>query len=177
MSRIGNRILNVPENVTVTVNGNEVTVKGPKGELSTKVNDGITVTVNDGVVKVERKDDTVKNFHGTMNALIANMIKGVSEGFVKQLEAVGVGYRFTLKGNTLVLNLGKSHPEEVEIPADIQVEVPSNTELTIRGCNKEKVGEFAANIRKLRQPEPYKGKGIRYKDEHIRRKVGKKASK
>lgn len=177
MSRIGNRVLTLPENVTLTTDGNIVTVKGPKGELSTEINKNITVTVKENQVIVERKDDTVKNFHGTANANIANMMKGVTEGFEKKLEAVGVGYRFTIKGNTLVVTAGYSHPVEVEIPSDIKLEVPSNTELTISGIDKCKVGEFAANIRKIRKPEPYKGKGIRYKDEQIRRKEGKKASK
>lgn len=178
MSRIGNRILSIPENVTVSVDGNIVKVVGPKGELSTEVNKNITVTVADNKVTVTRKNDNYKNFHGTANALIKNMIIGVTEGYQKQLEAIGVGYRFQIKGSkTLVVTAGFSHPVEVEIPDGIKVECPSNTELTIKGIDKCAVGEFAANIRKIRQPEPYKGKGIRYKDEHVRRKEGKKASK
>ena len=156
MSRIGNKVLEIPSNVTLTVDGNKVTVKGPKGELSTEVNKHITVEVNENKVIVKRDNDNYKNFHGTANANIKNMIIGVSEGFEKKLEAVGVGYRF---------NLG------------IKLEVPSNTELFVRGADKQLVGEFAANVRKIRQPEPYKGKGIRYTDEHIIRKVGKKAAK
>ena len=177
MSRIGDRILSIPENVTVTTDGNVVSVKGPKGELSTEINHKLTVALDGNTLRVEREDDSVKKYHGTANANIANMIIGVTEGYEKKLEAVGVGYRFTLKGNTLVVNDGKSHTDEVEIPNDITVEVPSNTELTVKGINKQAVGDFAADIRKLRAPEPYKGKGIRYKDEHIRRKEGKKASK
>ena len=177
MSRIGNRILTIPENVTVSVNGNIVTVKGPKGELSTEINPNITVTVKDNKLTVERKNDNFKNFHGTANANIRNMIIGVTEGFEKKLEAIGVGYRFNVSGKTITVNAGYSHPIVVEIPEGITVEAPSNTELTIKGIDKCLIGEFAANIRKIRQPEPYKGKGIRYKDEVVRRKEGKKASK
>ena len=176
MSRIGNRILTIPENVTVSVNGNIVTVKGPKGELSTEINPNITVTVKDNKLTVERKNDNFKNFHGTANANIRNMIIGVTEGFEKKLEAIGVGYRFNVSGKTITVNAGYSHPIVVEIPEGITVEAPSNTELTIKGIDKCLIGEFAANIRKIRQPEPYKGKGIRYKDEFIRRKEGKKAA-
>lgn len=176
MSRIGNRILTIPENVTVSVNGNIVTVKGPKGELSTEINPNITVTVKDNELTVERKNDNFKNFHGTANANIRNMIIGVTEGFEKKLEAIGVGYRFNVSGKTITVNAGYSHPVVVEIPEGITVEAPSNTELTIKGTDKCLIGEFAANIRKIRQPEPYKGKGIRYKDEFIRRKEGKKAA-
>lgn len=177
MSRIGNRVLTLPSNVTLTVDGNKVTVKGPKGELSTEVNKHITVEVKENEVIITRDNDNYKNFHGTANANIKNMIVGVSEGFEKKLEAVGVGYRFNLKGNNLVVTAGYSHPVEVSIPAGIKLEVPSNTELFVRGADKQLVGEFAANVRKIRQPEPYKGKGIRYTDEHIIRKVGKKAAK
>lgn len=177
MSRIGNRILTIPANVTVTVQDNVVTVKGPKGELSTEVNKNITVQVNENEITVSRKNDTFKNFHGTANANIKNMIIGVTEGFEKKLEAVGVGYRFALKGNKLVVTAGYSHPVEVEIPAGITLESPSNTELTIKGIDKQLVGKYAAEVREIRKPEPYKGKGIRYKDEYIIRKEGKKASK
>lgn len=177
MSRIGNRKITIPDGVTVSVDNNVVTVKGPKGELSTTLEDKITVIVNDNELSVERTDDTVKRFHGTANANIVNMIKGVTEGFKKELEAVGVGYKFTLKGNVLDVAAGYSHHIEIEIPEGITLECPSNTEVTVKGINKEKVGQFAAEIRKIRKPEPYKGKGIRYKDEFIRRKEGKKASK
>ena len=176
MSRIGNRVLTIPEGVSVSVNGNIVTVKGPKGELSTEINRNITVEVEGNEVKITRKNDNFKNFHGTANANIKNMIIGVSEGYEKKLESIGVGYRFALKGSELVVTAGYSHPVNVEIPAGITLESPSNTELTIRGIDKCQVGEFAANIRKIREPEPYKGKGIRYKDEYVRRKEGKKAS-
>ena len=176
MSRIGNRVLTLPSNVTLTVNGNIVTVKGPKGELSTEINKHITVEVNNEEVVIKRDNDNYKNFHGTANANIKNMITGVSEGFEKKLEAVGVGYRFALKSNDLVVTAGYSHPVEVKVPEGIKLEVPSNTELFVRGADKQLVGEFAANVRKIRPPEPYKGKGIRYSDEHIIRKVGKKAA-
>ena len=177
MSRIGNRILTVPAGVTVSVNGNNVTVKGPKGELSTEVNSNINVNVEGNELKINRNSDEYKNFHGTANANIKNMIEGVTKGFEKSLESVGVGYRFQVKGKTLVITAGYSHPVEMEIPEGITVESPSNTEITVKGINKEQVGEFSANIRKVRPPEPYKGKGIKYKDEHIIRKEGKKASK
>lgn len=176
MSRIGNRVLTLPSNVTLTVDGTNVTVNGPKGTLSTTVDKHITVEVKENEVVITRENDNYKNFHGTANANIKNMITGVSEGFEKKLEAVGVGYRFALKGNTLVVTAGYSHPVEVNIPTGITLDVPSNTELFVRGADKQLVGEFAANVRKIRQPEPYKGKGIRYTDEHIIRKVGKKAA-
>ena len=178
MSRIGNRKLEIPAGVTVEVENGIVTVKGPKGELSLKLEKNIEVKVTETGLEVTRPDDTKisKAMHGTTNANIANMITGVTKGFEKNLEIVGVGYRFALKGNTLVINAGYSHQVEMEIPKGITVKVPSNTELTVEGIDKVVVGEFAANIRKVRKPEPYKGKGIRYKDEHIRRKEGKKAA-
>lgn len=176
MSRIGNRRLLVPENVTVTVDGNVVTVKGPKGELSTEVHKGINVAVEGNEVVVTRENDSFKNFHGTVNANIKNMIIGVTEGYVKNLEAVGVGYRFNVAGNTITVAAGYSHPVKVDVPAGLTVEGISNTEISIKGIDKCLVGEFAANVRKIREPEPYKGKGIRYKEEHIRRKEGKKAA-
>ena len=176
MSRIGNRKISVPENVTVTINDNNVVVKGPKGELYTKLTEGISVKVEDNEVIVTRDNDSFKTMHGTTNANINNMITGVTTGFEKKLEAVGVGYRFQVKGNTVVVNAGYSHPVEMIVPEGITVEAPSNTELFIRGIDKCLVGEFAANVRKIRQPEPYKGKGIRYSGEHIIRKEGKKAA-
>lgn len=176
MSRVGNRILKVPAGVTVSVDGNKVTVKGPKGELSTEINEHITVDVNDAEVKLTRDNELYKKDHGTANAHINNMINGVTEGFEKKLESVGVGYRFQVKGKEIVVTAGYSHPVNVEIPEGISVESPSNTELFVRGIDKKLVGDFAAKIRDIRRPEPYKGKGIRYADEHIRRKEGKKAS-
>ena len=176
MSRIGNRILSIPAGVTVTTNGNIVTVKGPKGELSTEINKNITDKIDGDKIEVFRKNDNFKNFHGTANANIQNMIIGVTEGFEKKLEMVGVGYRFKVSGNKVDISAGYSHPIVIEAPEGITVESPSNTELYIRGIDKQLVGEFAANIRKIRKPEPYKGKGIRYTDEHVIRKDGKKAA-
>src|SRR5574344_627403 len=177
MSRIGNRIITIPENVTVTVNGNIVSVKGPKGQLSTEINKNITARVEGNEVKVTRTNDNFKNFHGTANANIQNMIIGVTKGFEKKMESIGVGYRFTLKNNELVITAGYSHPVNVAIPNGITLESPSNTELVIKGADKQQVGECDADVRKIRKSEPYKGKGIRYADEVIIRKVGKKASK
>lgn len=179
MSRIGNRTLTIPEGVTVTAADGNVVVKGPKGELSLTVNKNLNVEVNNNEVKVTRNNEIkkTKQMHGTTNALIANMIKGVSEGYEKTLEIVGVGYRFALKGKIVEISAGYSHKVEMEIPEGLTVEAVSNTEITIKGIDKEAVGKFASEIREVRKPEPYKGKGIRYKGEHIRRKEGKKASK
>ena len=178
MSRIGNRKLIIPSGVTITEENGNVTVKGPKGELSIKLADNIKVSVEENTLELTKLRDDIRTneLHGTMNALINNMMIGVTEGYKKDLEAVGVGYRFALKGNTIVITAGYSHPVEIAVPQGLTVEVPSNTELSIKGISKELVGEFAANIRKVRPPEPYKGKGIRYKDEHVRRKEGKKAA-
>lgn len=179
MSRIGNRKLIIPEGVTVTNESNVVSVKGPKGELSLNIVKNIAVNIEDNTVVVTRANEekATKAMHGTTNANIHNMMEGVTKGFKKDLEIIGVGYRFNVKGNTLVISAGYSHPVEIAIPADLKVEATSNTEITVSGINKEKVGEFAANIRKVRPPEPYKGKGIRYKDEYVQRKEGKKAAK
>ena len=176
MSRIGNRKLEIPSGVTVTEENGIVTVHGPKGELTTSLVKGITLKVEENTLEVNRASDDIKAMHGTINANINNMMIGVSKGYEKQLEIIGVGYRFALKGNTIVISAGYSHPVEMDIPEGLTVEVPSNTELTVKGIDKVLVGEFAANIRKVRKPEPYKGKGIRYKDEHVRRKEGKKAA-
>ena len=179
MSRIGNRKINIPEGVTVSVVDNTITVKGPKGELSYTFNSDMNVTQEENCVVITRPNDlkTVKSLHGTTNALIKNMIIGVSEGFKRELEIVGVGYRFNVQGIKINVNAGFSHPVEVIVPSDLKVEQVSTTEIAISGIDKQKVSEFAANIRKLRKPEPYKGKGIRFKGEHIRRKEGKKAAK
>lgn len=176
MSRIGNRIITVPEGVTVELADNVVKVKGPKGELTQAMLKDITMKQEDNKLTLERKNEAAKAMHGTMNALINNMIIGVTKGYEKGLEIVGVGYRFNVQGNKLVISAGYSHPVNIQVPQGITVESVSNTEITVKGIDKVLVGEFAANIRKVRQPEPYKGKGIRYKDEHIRRKEGKKAA-
>ena len=177
MSRIGNRIIAIPEGVTVSVNDGLVSVKGSKGELNLELNKIIDVEVKDNTVVVTRKNETIpaKQIHGTTNANIRNMILGVSKGFSKSLEIIGVGYRFNLKGNVLVVNAGYSHPVELEVPEGLSLEAKGNNQITVSGISKEKVGEFAANIRKIRKPEPYKGKGIRYVGEYVRRKEGKKA--
>ena len=176
MSRIGNRIITIPEGVTVEQNNNVVTVKGPKGTLEQQMLKDITMKVEGNAITLERANENAKAMHGTMNALINNMIKGVTQGYEKGLEIVGVGYRFNVQGSKLTISAGYSHPVVIEVPTGLTVESVSNTEITVKGIDKVLVGEFAANIRKVRQPEPYKGKGIRYKDEHIRRKEGKKAA-
>ena len=179
MSRIGNRKLTLADGVTATVEGNKITVKGPKGELSYNFSNLIEVKVEDGAVTTTQKKETKEAnvMQGTTNSLIKNMIDGVSKGFEKGLEAVGVGYRFAVSGKKITINAGYSNPVEVAVPEDITVELVNNTEILIKGIDKQKVSEFAANVRKVRMPEPYKGKGIRYKGEHIRRKEGKKAAK
>ena len=178
MSRIGERKLTIPEGVTVSVNGNTVNVKGPKGELNLEVSNLINVEVVDNTVltKQAKPSKRANVMQGTTNSLINNMIVGVPQGFSKGLEAVGVGYRFNVSGNKITINAGYSHPVVMEAPSDLSVTSESNTEITIHGIDKQKVSEFAANVRKVREPEPYKGKGIRYKDEHVRRKEGKKAA-
>ena len=178
MSRIGERKLTIPEGVTVSVNGNTVNVLGPKGELNLEVSNLINVEVVDNTVltKQVKASKRANVMQGTTNSLINNMIIGVSKGFSKSLEAVGVGYRFNVSGNKITINAGYSHPVIMEAPSDLSVTSESNTEITIHGIDKQKVSEFAANVRKVRVPEPYKGKGIRYKDEHVRRKEGKKAA-
>lgn len=178
MSRIGERKIVIPEGVTVSVNGREVTVKGSKGELKINVSELVNVVVCDGVVltKQVKNTKTANMMQGTTNSLISNMITGVSKGYDKGLEAVGVGYRFQVSGNKITINAGYSHPVVMEAPAGLSVTSESNTEITIHGIDKQKVSEFAANVRKVREPEPYKGKGIRYKGEHVRRKDGKKAA-
>ena len=178
MSRIGERKLTIPEGVTVNITGNVINVNGPKGELEYKFSNLISVEVIDNTVVTKQIKENAKSnmMQGTTNSLINNMLIGVSTGFSRSLEAVGVGYRFGVSGNKITINAGYSHPIVVEAPSDLSVTSESNTEITIHGIDKQKVSEFAANIRKIREPEPYKGKGIRYKDEHVRRKEGKKAA-
>ncbi len=178
MSRIGNRELQIPNGVNVSLNDNVITVKGPKGELSLNVSNLIDIQISDTSIKTNMKEqsDRANVMQGTTNSLIKNMLVGVSEGFSKSLEAVGVGYRFNVQGNKIVINAGYSHSVEIIVPEGIKAELVSNTEITLSGIDKQKVSEFAANVRKVRKPEPYKGKGIRYKDEYVRRKEGKKAA-
>ena len=178
MSRIGNRVLIVPDNVTVTVENSIVNVKGPKGSLDFPLTKSVIVKIDGNALTVEKTDKLNSNaMQGTTNAIIKNMIEGVTKGYEKGLEIVGVGYRFQVQGKLLTVNAGYSHPVKLTVPEGLVVEAISNTEIVVKGIDKEKVGEFAANIRKVRKPEPYKGKGVRYKDEHIRRKEGKKAAK
>jgi len=178
MSRIGNRVLSIPQGVTITTEENVVTVTGPKGTLTTDITNAIKVSIEDNNVITTRINETkpVKQMHGTANSNIENAIIGVTTGFTKSLETIGVGYRFNVTGNTLTINAGYSHPVIIEIPNDLTVTANGNNEITIAGINKEIVGEFAAKIRSVRKPEPYKGKGIRYKGEYVRRKEGKKAA-
>ena len=179
MSRIGKRILTIPEGVNVNVDNSIVTVQGPKGQLSLKLVDNISITVEDNKLTVNKlkEDKFTRNMYGTTNANINNMLIGVSKGYTKGLEIVGVGYRFSVQANKLTINAGYSNPVVFEIPSNIEVKGISNTEIELSSIDKVAIGEFAANIRKVRPPEPYKGKGIRYKGEIIRRKEGKKASK
>jgi large subunit ribosomal protein L6 len=178
MSRIGERKLVIPEGVTVNVVDNTITVKGTKGELSLNINSLVDVKVVDNTLVTKKNVDNKEAniFQGTINSLINNMLIGVSTGYSKGLETVGVGYRFNVQGNKITVSAGYSHPVEVIVPEGLTVSQESNTEITVHGIDKQKVSEFAANIRKIRKPEPYKGKGIRYKGEYIRRKEGKKAA-
>ncbi len=177
MSRIGRKPIAVPEAVTVEVAPGRVAVKGPKGELSQELSSAMTVAQENGTITVARPTDRGEHraLHGLTRSLIANMVEGVTEGFEKRLEIQGVGYRAALKGKNLELALGYSHPVSVEAPEGIDFEVPQPTEIVVRGIDKQLVGQVAADIRKRRPPEPYKGKGIRYRDEHVLRKVGKRA--
>ncbi len=175
MSRIGNKPVVIPAGVTIDIKDNTVTVKGPKGELSYTFNQNITLVQNEDEVVFTRPDDSKENktIHGTTRAVFNNMVVGVTEGFQKELELIGVGYRAQLQGKKLVLNVGYSHPVEFTPEEGLEIEVPSNTKVIVKGYDKQKVGELAANIRGVRPPEPYKGKGIRYVDEFVRRKEGK----
>ena len=175
MSRIGNKVIVLPAGVEITNKDNVVTVKGPKGELTREFSKDIEIRVEGTEVTLHRPNDSkeMKTIHGTTRALLNNMVIGVSEGFKKELEMRGVGYRAQLQGNKLVLAVGKSHPDEVEAPEGITFELPNPTTIVISGISKEKVGQTAAYVRSLRSPEPYKGKGIRYVGEYVRLKEGK----
>ena len=178
MSRVGRAPIAVPSSVTVTLSGATVNVKGPQGTLERQLPEGITITQEGETLVVDRPDDERRHraLHGLSRSLVANMVSGVTEGFTKELEIVGVGYRATAKGpNALELALGFSHPVSVDAPEGITFEVPAPTRIVVRGHDKQLVGQVAADIRKVRKPEPYKGKGIRYVGEHIRRKAGKSA--
>ncbi|MER2057415.1 MAG: 50S ribosomal protein L6 [Niallia sp.] len=175
MSRVGKKPIEVPAGVTVTIDKSTVTVKGPKGELTRTFNSDIAISLEENVINVTRPSDVKEHraLHGTTRALLSNMVEGVSKGFERGLELIGVGYRAQKQGNKLVLNVGYSHPVEIEPEAGIEIEVPSATKVVVKGTNKERVGALAANIRDVRPPEPYKGKGIRYEGEYVRRKEGK----
>lgn len=175
MSRIGKQPITVPAGVDVTIDGTTVTVKGPKGELTRSFPEIMIIKREGDDIIVERPDDSrdAKAFHGLVRTLIANMVEGTANGFSKKLQLVGVGYRAALKGKDLEMQLGYSHPVIMECPENITFEVPSQTEIVVSGISKEQVGQVAANVRAWRKPEPYKGKGIRYEGEHVRRKVGK----
>ena len=177
MSRIGKNPVPIPQGVEITMEGRLLRVKGPRGELTQEIHPDITVSVDDGEVRVTRPDDEREHraLHGLFRSLIANMVTGVTEGYVRRLEIVGVGYRAAKQGDGLRLQLGYSHPIEVDAPEGITFDVPTPTRITVSGASKQQVGQVAANIRALRKPEPYKGKGIRYEGELIRRKSGKAA--
>ncbi|WP_394220049.1 50S ribosomal protein L6 [Halobacillus trueperi] len=177
MSRVGLKSLEIPEGVEITQDNNTITVKGPKGELTRTFHKDITVKVEGNVLTVARPSDHKEHraLHGTTRSLIGNMVEGVSKGYEKSLEIIGVGYRAQKQGQNVVINAGYSHPVEVDNHEGIEIEVPSNTKVTVKGIDKELVGAVAAKIRAIRPPEPYKGKGIRYEGEYVRRKEGKTA--
>ncbi len=175
MSRIGKAPIALPKGVEVKIAGDGVKVKGPKGQLEQRLVPHTSVEVADGELRVTRDGDSKESraMHGLMRALVANMVHGVSEGFERRLEIVGVGYRAQAGGKSLTLNVGYSHPVEMPVPEGLEVDVDGQTKVIVKGIDKQRVGQFAAEIREIRPPEPYKGKGIRYADEHVRRKVGK----
>jgi large subunit ribosomal protein L6 len=177
MSRIGKKPIEIPAGVTVSVGPGRVTVNGPRGELSQAVSPAMRIEESNGTLTVERPSDRGEHraLHGLTRSLIANMVEGVTRGFEKRLEIQGVGYRARLKGKELEMSLGHSHPVSVTPPEGIEFEIPQPTEVVVRGIDKQLVGEVAARVRKQRPPEPYKGKGVRYAGEHVRRKVGKRA--
>ena len=180
MSRIGNKAITVPAGVEITLGaGNEVTVKGPKGTLTRTFNPLLKIELNEGVLTVARPNEEkhTKQLHGTTRALLNNMIVGVSEGYTRALELVGIGYRANVQGQKLTLSLGYSHPIVFDVEEGLKVECPAPTQVIVTGIDKQRVGELAANIRATRKPEPYKGKGVRYKGELVRRKEGKTAAK
>jgi large subunit ribosomal protein L6 len=180
MSRIGNKAITVPAGVEITLgSGNEVTVKGPKGTLKSNFNPALSLKLEDGILTVARPNDEkhTKQLHGTTRALIANMIEGVNNGYKKSLELVGIGYRANVANNVLTINIGYSHPVVFTLETGVDIKCPTPTEIVVEGIDKQRVGEWAANIRAVRKPEPYLGKGIKYKGEVIRRKEGKTAAK
>ncbi|GGH40071.1 50S ribosomal protein L6 [Paenibacillus segetis] len=179
MSRIGRKPITVPSGVSITLDNAVITVKGPKGSLTRELHKDIKVTVEENLITVERPSDNKlhRSLHGTTRSVVNNMVSGVTEGFSRTLELVGVGYRASKSGDKLVLNVGYSHPVEITPEPGIEFEVPTNTKIIVNGINKERVGEYAAKIRSVRAPEPYKGKGIKYEGERIIRKEGKAGKK
>jgi large subunit ribosomal protein L6 len=179
MSRIGKLPIGIPNGVDIQIEDNVVTVKGPKGTLTRKMHPAISIVQENQQIIVTRPDDEPlhRSLHGLTRTLVANMVEGVTKGFTKGLDLVGVGYRAAMQGNKLVLTIGKSHPVEMIPYEGLEIEVPAPTKILIKGMDKETVGAFAAVVRKQRKPEPYKGKGIKYENEHIRRKVGKSGAK
>ncbi|MFZ5641733.1 MAG: 50S ribosomal protein L6 [Bacillota bacterium] len=179
MSRIGRQPITIPQGVEVKIDGNLVTVKGPKGQLARELHRDMQVVVEDNVMRIERPTDNKlhRSLHGLTRTLVNNMVEGVTKGFEKALELTGVGYRATKQGKKLVLSVGYSHPVEMEPKDGLEIEVPAPTKVIVKGIDKEAVGAFAANVRSVREPEPYKGKGIKYEGERIRRKVGKTGAK
>lgn len=179
MSRIGRKPIEVPSGVEVTLNNAVITVKGPKGTLTRELHRDMKVTVEGNTITVERPSENKlhRSLHGTTRSVVNNMVSGVTDGFTKSLELVGVGYRASKSGDKIVLNVGYSHPVEITPEAGIEFEVPSNTKIIVRGIDKERVGAYAAQIRSVREPEPYKGKGIKYEGERIIRKEGKAGKK
>ncbi|TVY06629.1 50S ribosomal protein L6 [Paenibacillus cremeus] len=179
MSRIGRKPITIPSGVNVTLDNTLITVKGPKGTLSRELHKDMKISVEDNVLTVERPSDNKlhRSLHGTTRSVVQNMVSGVTDGFVKNLDLVGVGYRANKSGNKLVLNVGYSHPVEIEPENGIEFEVPSNTKIIVKGIDKELVGATAAKVRSVREPEPYKGKGIKYEGERILRKEGKAGKK
>jgi large subunit ribosomal protein L6 len=177
MSRIGKQPVTIPSGVDVTIDGSRVTVTGPKGTLAQSLHPDMRLSLDDGTLRVERPSDgrLHRSLHGLTRSLIANMVEGVTNGFEKRLEIVGVGYRAAMKGSDLEMALGFSHPVPFRAPEGIEFEVPAPNRIVVRGIDKQQVGEVAADIRKIRKPEPYKGKGIRYEGEYVRKKAGKAA--
>lgn len=175
MSRIGKKPIEVPTGVTISLDGDVMTVKGPKGELKRELHPEMKINVSEKEIIVERPSEQKehRSLHGTTRSLISNMVEGVTNGFERKLELVGVGYRASKSGSKLVLNVGYSHPVEFEPEKGIEIDVPEATKIVVKGIDKERVGALASNIRAVRLPEPYKGKGIRYESEYVRRKVGK----
>ncbi|UCD15250.1 MAG: 50S ribosomal protein L6 [Candidatus Omnitrophota bacterium] len=179
MSRIGKQPVNLPKDVKAKQEGRSLLIEGKKGKLSLEIPPAITVELDNGKITVKRNNDSkkVRSLHGTVRALISNIVEGVTQGFKKELEIIGVGYKAVMKGKSLVLNMGFSHPVEFSIPPDLKVSVPAANRIVIEGIDKQKVGEFTARVRRIYPPEPYKGKGIRHSGEEVRKKLGKALAK